>query len=100
MELVEEKIPTEKWKHCWKVHISRVSNGFVIDQEDEEKIVTRVLQENENSFSFQSEREEELELFKNLCYDLADYFGIELYNKYAKKNLEIEITQNDTSDDD
>lgn len=94
-----EQIIEPKWEQCWKAHIERVHNGFIVKFEDNEKIVSNVIQQKDSGI-FQSEEERKLEIesFKEVCEVIAEFFGI-YYEKHSKYNIKIELEEQNIDTD-
>ena len=72
----------------WKCEITKVDNGYTLTHKEEiddhvYKTVTRVINEDDSQYG-------DLEAMKELMYEIQDYFAV-VYNKHAKKNLYIEV---------
>ena len=74
----------------WKLEIKKVSNGYILRGrfDNGETISTLIIQE-------KGVEGDELEAMEKLLWEIKEYFGV-YYSKHNKKNLVIEIQENET----
>lgn len=77
----------------WTVNIDKVSNGYIMEVENEVEngtLVTRLVFEESEAYSDMVARRSELDTFCKLIWELANYFAI--YNsKHERYNLIIGV---------
>lgn len=84
----------------WTAQIDKVSNGYIMEVENEIEdgtIVTRLVFEEAEAYSDMVARKSELDTFCKLVRELAEYFAI-FNSKHERYNLKIEV-EDDGSED-